>query len=205
MAGRVVRGEKVDAKSMSDGTMFHAILQSGVSQEDKTQEHLTDEAQSVVAAGVETTAFALSVGTFHIVNTPRIYQRLHNELVQAFPDGETIPSLLELEKLPYLKCCIQESLRLSYGLSGRNPRTHDRPLQYGEWTIPPQTTITMTIVDVHHDEKIFPDSRSFVPERWLDNPQAPDGKPLESYLVAFGRGSRSCLGTKYVFLPRCGL
>jgi cytochrome P450 len=52
----------------------------------------------------------------------------------------------------------------------------------------------MSIVDVSHDESIFPDSRAFVPERWLDSPKTKDGFPLERFLVCFGRGTRSCLG-----------
>lgn len=153
----------------------------------------------VVGAGIETVSFALTVGTYHIINTPTIYRRLKNELLDAFPDGDTvIPSLLELEELPYLKACIQESLRLSYGLSARTPRRHpDRALWYNnEYTIPQGTKVSMTIVDVHHDEAIFPDSFRFIPERWLGDPRAPDGQPLEHYLMAFGKGTRICLGMK---------
>ncbi|RDW84632.1 cytochrome P450-4 [Coleophoma cylindrospora] len=175
-------------------TIFSEIMQSNLPPEDKTQQRLADEAQTVVGAGVETTSFALCVGSFHIAGTPRIYERLHTELVAACPDWTALPDLHELEKLPYLKACILESLRLSYGLSARNPRTHDRPIQYKEWTIPAETVIAMTIVDVHHDEKIFPDSHAFVPERWLNDPKTADGTPLEHYLMAFGRGPRACLG-----------
>ncbi|KAK2777058.1 hypothetical protein FQN52_003241 [Onygenales sp. PD_12] len=181
-------------------TIFQEILSSTtLLSSDKERKRLADEAAIIVAAGVETTAFALTVGTFHIVNTPAIYQRLKNELQAALPNGDTVmPSLLELEKLPYLKACIQESVRLSYGLSARNPRRHpDRDLHYnGQYKIPKGTTVSMTIVDVHHDETIFPDSFRFTPERWLDGPQAPDGRSLEHYLVGFGRGTRMCLGIK---------
>lgn len=197
MVGRTILAEKsVDKKSTPNPTIFHEILRSDLAREDKTQQRLTDEAVVVVGAGIETTGYALTVGTFHVANTPHIYKRLHEELFQAFPDGNSIPSLLELEKLPYLKACIQESLRLSYGLSARNPRAHDRSLQYGQWTIPAQTMVSMTVFDVHHDESIFPDSHSFIPERWLGNPRTSDGTPLERYLLAFGRGPRVCLGMK---------
>lgn len=45
----------------------------------------------------------------------------------------------------------------------------------------------------HTNPAIFPEPFSFVPERWVENPQL---KPR--YLLAFGRGSRSCLGLKGV-------
>ena len=59
----------------------------------------------------------------------------------------------------------------------------------------------MTIIDVHHDEHIYPNSRSFIPERWLENPKTENGANLNRYFVAFGKGARSCLGIKYVPLP----
>ena len=158
---------------------------------------MADEAQTIVGAGVETTAFALTVATFHIANTPHIYERLHTELASAIrSDAATIPELTELEPLPYLRACILESIRLSYGVTSRLRRVFDRPLEYGDWTIPPRTIVSASIVDVTHDETIFPDSYAFVPERWLGDPRAPSGKPLEHYLVTFSKGSRICLGIK---------
>jgi cytochrome P450 len=149
--------------------IFHEILCSkNLTSIDKAHQRLADEANILVAAGVETTAFALCVGVFHIVNTPQIHSRLKNELLESLPEGDDkIPSLLQLEKLPYLKACIQESLRLSYGISARNPRRHpDRELNYkGHYIIPKGTKVSMTIVDVHLDESIYPHSYCFHPER----------------------------------------
>lgn len=52
---------------------------------------------------------------------------------------------------------------------------------------------------VSHDERIFPDSYTFNPERWLGDPLAPDGRKLSRYLVSFGRGTRSCLGINLAY------
>jgi len=175
---------------------------------------------------VETTAFALSIATFHIINTPRIYERLHADLVDAFPNRANM-ELYPLEQMPYLKAIILEAARMSYGLSARNPRTRSTPLVYKDWIIPARTCVvsfpvwrlrwltgwfisprwncllimllqSMTIPEMSHDESIFPDSRTFMPERWLDNPKTSDGIPLERFMVSFGRGTRSCLGITYV-------
>ena len=40
---------------------------------------------------------------------------------------------------------------------------------------------------------VFPDPDRFQPERWLN-----DAPKLEQYLCSFSRGSRGCLGMKYV-------
>lgn len=147
----------------------------------------------MVGGGVETTAYALAVASFHIINTPRIYERLHADLVAALPNRANL-DLQVLEQLPYLKACIMEAARLSYGLSARNPRTHNEPVIYKDWVIPARTCLSMSIPDLSHDEAIFPNSREFRPERWLGDAKTADGEPLEKYMVSFGRGTRSCLG-----------
>jgi cytochrome P450 len=191
---RTLSGEAIKTNDLKR-TIFQEILDSKLPPEDKTQQRLADEAQIVVGGGVETTAFALTIAAFHIIHNVAVYKRLHQELVSAFPNGADL-DLVKLEKLPYLKACITEATRLSYGLSARNPRTRLQPMRYKEWLIPAGTCVAMSIPEVSHDESIFPDSRSYVPERWLDDAKTGDGMPLERFLVSFGRGVRSCLGIK---------
>lgn len=45
----------------------------------------------------------------------------------------------------------------------------------------------------HTNPQVFPEPFKFNPERWIEDPKL---KPR--YLMAWGRGSRSCLGLKYV-------
>ena len=52
---------------------------------------------------------------------------------------------------------------------------------------------------MHHDESIFPDSFCYRPERWLDDPKAPSGKVLSRYSLAFGKGTRVCLGMQLAY------
>jgi hypothetical protein len=46
---------------------------------------------------------------------------------------------------------------------------------------------------LHMDPSVFPDPFAFQPQRWLANPD------LKRNLFAFSRGSRGCLGMKYVY------
>jgi hypothetical protein len=62
-----------------------------------------------------------------------------------------------------------------------------------EYSIPPGTPISMTIMLLHHDERIFPSSKAFRPERWLENPR------LDKYLYSFGKGTRQCVGINLAY------
>jgi len=136
---RTLAGESTKTNDLTR-TIFHEILSSKLPASDKTHQRLADEAQIVVGGGVETTAFTLSIAAFHIINTPRIYERLHKDLVAALPIRENV-DLYSLEKVEYLKACVMEAVRLSYGLSARNPRTRDVPMRYQEWIIPANTCV----------------------------------------------------------------
>jgi cytochrome P450 len=58
----------------------------------------------------------------------------------------------------------------------------------------------MDTYHMHHNEDVFPDSNVYKPERWLGNPKGPNGtKPLSRYLVAFGKGTRMCIGINMAY------
>jgi len=179
----------------SGGTLFSALLDSDLPPEELTPLRLHHESISIIGAGVESTMRTLVVACFHILDQPAIEQRLRAELEEAIPDPSNFPIWDKLGKLPYLTACIEEALRLSYGTSQRMPRAYPNgTLQYKEWTIPPNTMVSMDNYAVSHDEKIFPNSFSFIPDRWLGDPRAPDGKQLSRCMVSFGKGTRSCTG-----------
>ena len=54
---------------------------------------------------------------------------------------------------------------------------------------------------VHLNPQIFPNPKTFDPERWLKE----DSSTLDHYLVAFSKGQRSCTGIKCVFLAHLEL
>ncbi|KAI9714885.1 MAG: hypothetical protein M1820_000174 [Bogoriella megaspora] len=198
---KAIKNDAKSEKTSASGhpTIFHEVLQSDLADSEKTERRLGEEAQLLIGAGLLTTSWCLTVGIFYLLSQPSALEKLRVELNKALPTPDSELSWTELEKLPYLSAVIRESLRISYGISTRSPRVVPyKDLHYGEWTIPAGTSISMTIVDVCHDEAIFPDSHSFRPERWLGNPRAPNGAPLEKYQVNFQKGPRSCLGIKYV-------
>lgn len=168
---------------------------------------LHQEAKSVNGAGSETTSRALTVATFHILDRPSVRSTLVSELQSAIPDANAEVTWDELAQLPYLSACVDEALRLSYGVIERRARAYDGgPLTYTDsdtgqsWTIPRGTFVSMDNYDVSHDEQIFPESYSFVPERWLGSPRAPDGRQLSRYMASFGKGRRDCLGKQLAYL-----
>lgn len=63
-----------------------------------------------------------------------------------------------------------------------------------------KTPVSETSYFILTNPKLFPDPFAFRPERWLKDGQY--NRSLDKYLVNFGRGSRQCLGMKFVLLFR---
>ncbi|KAJ6030971.1 cytochrome P450 [Penicillium herquei] len=177
------------------GTVFQTMLDSDLPHEEKSAQRLLDEGQAVVGAGSETTAGALTVISFHILNDKRILQKLRDELKPLSPGQERVWS--KLEQLPYLTGVVNEGLRLSIGSMMRLPRIANEPLRYKQWEIPAGTPISESTYFVHHDTSIFPDPEHFRPERWIEAKES--GSRLDRYLTCFSKGNRACAGINMAY------
>ena len=119
-------------KQSRQPTIFNEILQSDLPLAEKSLHRLRDEAQTVIGAGVTTTVWALCNACYYILADQRVHDTLRAELFAAIPDLSSPDALSfqRLEALPYLRACIREGIRLSHGVSARNPRVLSTPLSY---------------------------------------------------------------------------
>lgn len=95
-------GLKIGKERQRPLTPFHAIDQSSLPSQEKRLDRLLQEGMALVFAGGETVAHALSHIVFHLLDNPDICDKIKKELDEATPEGETIPSLHTLERLPWL-------------------------------------------------------------------------------------------------------
>ncbi|KAM0718143.1 hypothetical protein Q7P37_006475 [Cladosporium fusiforme] len=191
-----IKGLNDDSDSRSgQSTIFGSLTSENVPAAEKTAKRIASETWIITAAGTETTSRALSVGLFHLLEQPRKFAALRNELMGVMPEPDTIPSLISLEKLDYLTGVVYEALRLSGGASNRSPRVPtSEVLEYNGLFIPPGTSISQAAWFVHMDESIFPDPEAFKPERWNTNGDAAERSKLFRRLVVFSKGTRACVG-----------
>jgi len=180
--GAIIDGKNNDHERSSHPTIFHEILSSNLPPNEKTVDRLWQDGQTVIGAGTETTAWTLSVISYHVLANPDILSKLLAEM-----EGKN--GLKELEQLPYLTAVVQEGLRLSFGVAGHLQRVSpDQVLKFNDWEIPPGTPVSMSALIQHLDPRIFPSPSSFLPTRFLEDPS------LSKYLISFSKGSRQCLG-----------
>lgn len=179
----------------SDRTVIHEIMNSDLPEEEKRPQRVLQDAWGVILAGTETTATVLEKLIFHLLSDDDVLQRLKRELRAFIDDDGDMQSACALRRLPYLNAVVHEGLRLASAVSGRLPRI-DRNASYqcDGVLLPPGTSISMSISAMHGNADVYQDPDVFDPGRFM---RSGDRQRSEAYLVAFGKGSRACLGQEF--------
>lgn len=149
-----------------------------------TDEALKDELITMLVAGHETTATMLCWALYWIHKLPDVKAKLMAELETLGKE----PDPMEMAKLPYLTAVVSESLRMYPVAPIVSPRVTNKAITINGHTFPPDTCLTPCIYTVHHREDLYPDSKTFKPERFLERQFS------SSEFIPFGGGSRRCIG-----------
>ena len=193
-------------------TILHSIVHNpAMPEEEKQFKRICNEAMILFGAGTETTGRTLTITFLHILLNPAIHSRLLAEIQPLVPSyAAPLPSVAQLEALPYLTAVISEGLRISHGVSGRLSRiAPDEDLIYpngpnGPVVIPAGATFSQSPYLVHTDEATYPEPFTFRPERFLVSEGATDSEKAavasaKANLVPFGRGTRACVGLNLAY------
>lgn len=143
---------------------------------------LRDELLTLLVAGHETTATALSWTLERLVRHPAALERLLAEQRGAAAE--------ELGGGEYLEAVITESLRLRPVVPGI-ARYLTEPVRIGSRTLPAGVHLSPSIYLLHRRPDLYPDPTAFRPERFLGR------RPGTYEWIPFGGGIRRCLGASF--------
>jgi cytochrome P450 family 110 len=149
-----------------------------------TDTELHDELMTLLFAGHETTATAISWAIYWVNYLPEVKQKLLAELATIGTDRDP----LAISKLPYLNAVCAETLRIYPVAMLTFPRITQETVTLQGYEIEPGRMISGCIYLTHHREDIYPEPHLFKPERFLERQFSP-----YEYLP-FGGGSRRCIG-----------
>jgi cytochrome P450 len=152
-----------------------------------TDAELRDELMTLLVAGHETTATAISWAFYWIHKFPEVREKLLAELdsLGTNYDSNTI------FKLPYLTAVCNETLRIYPVGMLTFPRRVKTPISLCGYQLQPGTIVVGSIYLTHHREDIYPEHEKFRPERFLEK----QFSPYE--FLPFGGGARRCIGLAF--------
>ncbi|KAF2460302.1 benzoate 4-monooxygenase cytochrome P450 [Lineolata rhizophorae] len=157
---------------------------------------MNTNASTFMIAGTETTATLLSGLLFHLLKNPDKMGKLVQEIRGELHTEEDI-TMERLARLPYLRACIEEALRIYPPVpTGTMRRTAvEGAMVCGEF-IPGNTMLTVSQYAAFRDANNWKDAYKFIPERFIDSAYNSDEK---SVLQPFAVGPRNCLGKNMAY------
>jgi cytochrome P450 len=158
-----------------------------------TDAQVRDEVMTLLLAGHETTANALTWTWYELAKNPGVLATLAAEIDKL--GGKRI-TLDDLPALPYNLAVVEEAMRL-HPPAYMTGRETSRELAIGGHTMPKGTVVAVNIRGIHRRADYYPDPNAFRPERMLAD--AKKQRPRERYLP-FGAGPRVCIGAHFALL-----
>lgn len=151
---------------------------------------LRDEVKTLLVAGHETTANALSWAFYLLARHPEAEGRLREELEGVLGPGDRAPTLADLPRLPYARRVLDETIRLypPAWITDRQALGDDVVCGH---RVPAGTRIVLLPYVTHRHPDLWEDPDRFDPDRFL--PERSAGRPRFAYFP-FGGGPRQCIG-----------
>ena len=142
---------------------------------------LRDQLVTLLLAGHETTASALSWALVEVGRSPDLLARTQ----RAVDEGDDA----------WLEAVLKEAMRL-HPIIPMVVRTLMKPATVGGWSLPAGATVGPSILVSHQNESSFPDPDVFRPERFIPALSGQDAPPLNVW-IPFGGGVRRCIGAGF--------
>jgi cytochrome P450 len=209
---RRVRRAKTELENVVDDLLRRRVTEPAdeptvldllADQPEFTEQEVRDQVMTLLLAGHETTAMALTWALAAIDQVPAVRAELEIEWDAAVADQK--PEALPAATLPMTTAVLAETLRL-WPPSWMFSRRIVEPLTLGGRPVPTGIMCLISPALLHRDPRWWPEPDHFRPHRWLRresglpdrfDPKAP-GQPRGAYLP-FGAGPRMCIGEQFAW------
>jgi cytochrome P450 len=188
--------EEHRSKNVDTGDLLSKLLQARDEEtgQGMDDQQLRNQVITLLLAGYETTANALTWTWYLLAQNPEQTADLRAEAINVLPDG--LPSGDDLANLPYTRMVFEESLRLypPAWVLGRKALGED---EIGGYRVPAGTIIAISPYVVHRHMDYWEAPELFDPLRFSAEGSA--RRHRFAYLP-FGAGPRQCIGNTLALL-----
>jgi cytochrome P450 len=169
-----------------------------------TTEELQADSALIIAAGADGVGLTLGAIMFYLIRNSKVLSKLTNEVRSAFANPSEIQNP-KMGSLPYLQACIDETMRMCPPKPSSLPREIlAGGMEVDGHYLPEGTTVGTPVYVLHHNEDIYPNPWSYMPERWIIDEKA--GVTAESVATAksafcpFLIGPLNCIGKNIAYV-----
>ncbi|KAG2666219.1 hypothetical protein I3760_15G046200 [Carya illinoinensis] len=146
----------------------------------------------LLSGGTDTSAGTMEWAMSLLLNNPEVLKKAQAEIDNRVGHDRLLDES-DLAKLPYLRCIINETLRMYPAAPLLVPHESSEDCQVGGFHVPRGTTLLVNLWGMQYDPSIWEDPTNFKPERF----EGLDGMKDQEFkfrFMPFGSGRRSCPG-----------
>jgi cytochrome P450 len=143
----------------------------------------------MMAAGSSTTSHTAAFTCWLLTRHPDVQSDLHKELVETFPDLDTI-DIRRTTELPLLDAVIRETMRMFPMIPGPQERHLGRDALIAGRMVPAGVIASTAPYNQGRIPNVFPNPDQWRPDRWREADEA-----MKLNWIPFGHGSRACPGS----------
>jgi len=163
---------------------------------DENINELSNDLLSLIAVAARTNSVHLFIWTLvNCISRPKYWDKLLEEqklLRERTGESELFPTWEQIEKLPFLECCLKESMRLHGVMSGTRKIISD--VQIGDFRIPSGKFVMMVQGLSQIDPNLFPEPFEYKPERFMAK------QDYGMKYLPFGAGRHICTGRFFAMM-----
>lgn len=171
-----------------------ALLASENDKAQLSKDEISDQVMTLLLAGHETTALALTFTLYLLAQYPAVERQLRSE-VETVLDGKS-STMADLSRLVYTEQVVKEAMRV-YPPVHTILRETAEPVELAGYRVPEGTTLSMHQWTIHRDPEFYPNPYAFDPDRWTDAFE--EELPRFAYFP-FGGGPRRCIGDRFAMI-----
>jgi len=145
--------------------------------------------QNIFIAGTDTSSAIVVWAMTALMNNPRVMNKVQMEIKSLYEDKDFINED-DIEKLPYLKAVVKETMRLFPPSPLLVPRETIENCNIDGYEIKPKTLVYINAWAIGRDPENWKDPEEFYPERFFMSSVDFKGNNFE--LIPFGSGRRMC-------------
>ncbi|KAH9005440.1 cytochrome P450 [Lactarius hatsudake] len=204
----------VEKRDVQGHDLLSLLIKSNIASDIPESKRMSDEEilsqlPTFLIAGHETSSTAIACALFALSYHPVVQTTLRAEL-RTFPTD--MPTMDQLNALPYLEGVVREVLRLNAPVSAtqriamhdveiplRKPFKDNRGLVQSSIRLSKGDTVTIPIRLLNRSTEIWgEDANEFRPERWESVPEAAHALPsVYGHLLTFIAGTHACIGYRF--------
>ena len=187
--------------SLDSGTTqsaMHVVLNQALQGNNEITDDFAEGLMSTLfATSISTSSSMMYVSLVVLADHPHITEKIQNELKSVV--GKNTPDVKDSAKLPYTMATIIEILRNGSIAPLALPHKTVCDTSLAGYNIPKGVNVFINLWAIHHDPDFWEDPYSYKPERFLtaEGELLPPEHPKRRRVMAFGAGSRSCIGEAF--------